>query len=47
MLSTLLQLAGFALVVAFFAVIFWPSALLVSGVLLVVFGHEPPVEAKK
>lgn len=33
---TLLEAVGLVLVVAFFALVWWPSALLVAGVLLIV-----------
>jgi hypothetical protein len=41
--SALLELAGFVLVVAFFAIWWWPSALLVAGVGLLAASMAPRV----
>ena len=38
----MVELTGAALIVAFFAVVFWPLALLASGILLIVLANTPP-----
>lgn len=42
MLRQSAELAGALLIIAFFAVVFWPAALLVSGMLLIVLANLPP-----
>lgn len=44
-MRTAIELAGFALVVAFFAVAWWPSALLAAGVLLIAHANLPRATA--
>lgn len=42
MLKDIAELVGALLIVAFFAVVFWPLALLSSGILLIVLANLPP-----
>lgn len=47
MLYDFLEFAGFVLIVAFCAVVWWPSALLVAGAALVVVANLKSVSARK